>query len=132
MREYAGQTFKWLGYAHLFHVQGEQKSQADTTPLQQINALALNKSIRSLNSDDEVTSIMVNYPALLLRKKSQLYPDGRTSYRFKRELRKQVTIIGKSAVNAAVKALEEEEKKKVLRFTEADQKETDDKDDDMD
>ena len=76
----------------------------------QFNALALNKSIRSLNSDDEVTSIMVNYPALLLRKKSVLYPDGRTSYRFKRELRKQVTIIGKSMVNAAVKALEEKEK----------------------
>ena len=39
---------------------------------------------------------MVNYPALLLRKKSPLYPEGRTSYRFKRELRKKVTIIGKT------------------------------------
>jgi len=39
---------------------------------------------------------MANYPALLLRKKSTLYPEGRTSYRFKRELRKKVTIIGKT------------------------------------
>ena len=37
---------------------------------------------------------MINYPALLLRKKSALYPEGRTSYRFKNALRKQVTVHG--------------------------------------
>jgi hypothetical protein len=46
---------------------------------------------------EEITSIMCNYPALLLRKKSDMHPAGRTSYRFKKELRKQVMIIGKSA-----------------------------------
>jgi len=48
----------------------------------------------NLFESDEVTSIMINYPALLLRKKSQLYPEGRTSYRFKHALRKQVTVAG--------------------------------------
>lgn len=43
---------------------------------------------------DEVISIMANYPALLLRKKSALYPEGRTSYRFKHALRRQVTVNG--------------------------------------
>lgn len=45
---------------------------------------------------DEITSIFINYPALLLRKKSMIYPEGRTSYRFKRALRKKVTIIDKT------------------------------------
>ena len=45
---------------------------------------------------DEITSIMINYPALLLRKKSNLYPEGRTSYRFKKELRREVTVHGTS------------------------------------
>lgn len=36
-------------------------------------------------------------PALLLRKKSKIYPEGRTSYRFKKELRNKITIIGKTA-----------------------------------
>lgn len=40
---------------------------------------------------------MVNYPQLLLRKKTPAYPEGRTSYRFKQALRRKVTIIGKSA-----------------------------------
>ena len=48
-----------------------------------------------LKESDEVTSIFINYPSLLLRKKSMLYPDGRTSYRFKRNLRKKVTIVEK-------------------------------------
>ncbi len=51
----------------------------------------------NLFESDEVTSIMMNYPALLLRKKNVLYPEGRTSYRFKHALRKQVTVNGLSA-----------------------------------
>ena len=47
------------------------------------NKDSLKKSMHNLNEADEVTSIYVNYPALLLRKKSELYPDGRTSQRFK-------------------------------------------------
>ena len=58
------------------------------------NAAALESSIYNLFESDEITSIMVNYPALLLRKKSALYPEGRTSYRFKHDLRKLVTVNG--------------------------------------
>jgi hypothetical protein len=41
--------------------------------------------------------VMCNMPALLLRKKCKAYPEGRTSYRFKKELRDKITIIGKTA-----------------------------------
>ena len=61
---------------------------------------------------------MINYPALLLRKKSQLYPEGRTSYRFKRMLRNKVEIIGKSAFSNP-------------KFNELDQPETDMQGDDV-
>jgi hypothetical protein len=46
--------------------------------------------------DDDITSIYINYPALLLRKKSEVYPTGRTSHRFKNQLRKRVTIVDKN------------------------------------
>lgn len=60
------------------------------------NDASLEKSLFNLFESDEVTSIMINYPALLLRKKSALYPEGRTSYRFKHALRRQVTVNGQS------------------------------------
>lgn len=60
------------------------------------NEESLKKSIHNADESDEVTSIFINYPALLLRKKTEKYPNGRTSYRFKRELRKKVTIIDKT------------------------------------
>jgi hypothetical protein len=52
------------------------------------NTASLAKSIYNMFESDEVTSIMINYPKLLLRKKSALYPEGRTSYRFKHALRR--------------------------------------------
>ena len=55
---------------------------------------------------DEITSIFINYPPLLLRKKSALYPGGRTTYRFKRALRKKVTIIDRNAPNPSAEAVE--------------------------
>lgn len=58
------------------------------------NTESLEKSMYNLFESEEVTSIMINYPALLLRKKSALYPEGRTSYRFKNALRRQVTVAG--------------------------------------
>ena len=67
---------------------------SNTAPVKNHNAASLEKSIFNLFESDEVTSIMINYPALLLRKKSALYPEGRTSYRFKHALRKQVTVNG--------------------------------------
>ena len=84
------------------------------------NDASLEKSIYNLFESDEVTSIMINYPALLLRKKSTLYPEGRTSYRFKHALRRKVTVAGTSVFCP--------KKKKVKRpvvFTECDQPETD-------
>jgi len=51
--------------------------------MQDFNNQALKNSIALQNETDEVTSIYINYPALLLRKKSALYPMGRTSHRFK-------------------------------------------------
>jgi hypothetical protein len=64
------------------------------------NEESLKKSIHNAEESDEVTSIFINYPALLLRKKTEKYPNGRTSYRFKRELRKKVTIIDKTGGGA--------------------------------
>ena len=55
----------------------------------------MKKSIFTEEESEEITSIFINYPALLLRKKSIVYPEGRTSYRFKRALRKKVLIIEK-------------------------------------
>ena len=63
--------------------------------IEEFNNENLRKSMFIENDSDEVTSIFINYPALLLRKKSMLYPEGRTSYRFKRNLRKKVTIVDK-------------------------------------
>ena len=71
--------------------------------LRSYNAESLEKSMVNLYESDEVTSIMINYPALLLRKKSALYPEGRTSYRFKHALRRQVTVSGQSMFAPKVK-----------------------------
>lgn len=48
------------------------------------------------NESEDITSIFINYPSLLLRKKSLTYPEGRTSIRFKKDLRRKVKIIDKS------------------------------------
>ena len=69
---------------------------SDLTWIEQFNAKSLAASKYNLYENENVTSIMINMPALLLRKKSALYPEGRTSYRFKRELRKKVTVHGKT------------------------------------
>jgi len=60
------------------------------------------KSVYAAKESEDITSIFINYPALLLRKKSSQYPDGRTSYRFKRALRKKVTIIDKTKHDNAI------------------------------
>ena len=53
----------------------------------------------NLTENDKVTSLLINHPKLLLRKKQETWPDGRTSYRFKNALRRRVTIIGKTSFN---------------------------------
>ena len=60
----------------------------DNSGIRAYNATSREKSIYNLFENDEVTSVMINYPAMLLRKKSALYPEGRTSYRFKNALRR--------------------------------------------
>ena len=94
MFNYAPELLTNLGYASTFtkSVSDSQKSAF----VDNFNNDSFKKSIYNLTESDEITSIFINYPALLLRKKSVLYPDGRTSYRFKRALRKKVTIIDKS------------------------------------
>jgi hypothetical protein len=52
--------------------------------------------MKNLYQEDEITSIYINYPALLLRKKTEVYPNGRTSHRFKNQLRRRVTIVDKN------------------------------------
>ena len=70
---------------------------------------------------------MINMPELLLRKKSILYPEGRTSYRFKRELRKLVNVVGKTMFGKmGMYGNKKEEQKQPAVFCEADQPEIDD------
>ena len=64
--------------------------------IKSFNKESLKRSIHLQNECDEVTSIYINYPALLLRKKSEMYPNGRTSHRFKNQLRRRVTVIDKN------------------------------------
>jgi len=54
-----------------------------STYIKDFNNKSLKNSIKNLYEEDEITSIYINYPALLLRKKSEVYPNGRTSHRFK-------------------------------------------------
>ena len=49
-----------------------------------------------LASQEQIYSIYVNYPALLIRQKSKLFAEGRTTARFKDELRRKVTIVDKN------------------------------------
>ena len=79
--------------------------------------------MRILYEADEVTSIMINYPSLLLRKKSVMYPEGRTSYRFKKELRKLVTVTGISAFAPKKKKMKTAYKPSELDLPETDEPE---------
>lgn len=94
---------------------------SDLSWLEKFNATSLAASKYNQDENENITSIMINYPALLLRKKSQLYPEGRTSYRFKRELRKKVNVVGKSMFGKG----SAKEAKKLAVFSEADQPEVD-------
>lgn len=71
-------------------------SKADREFMTTFNNRSLKQSMKNLYEEDEITSIYINYPALLLRKKSEVYPNGRTSHRFKNALRRKVNIIDKN------------------------------------
>lgn len=96
MKAYATSLLTHFNYIKLFETEGlnntnggssveENKKNDDSLSwVKEFNKKSLKKSIYNMYENDEICSIMINYPALLLRKKSALYPDGRTSYRFKR------------------------------------------------
>lgn len=88
------------------------------------NKKSLKQSIQLQNEAEEVTSIYINYPALLLRKKSEMYPSGRTSHRFKNFLRRRVTIVDKNK--------DVVDKKEVKDVTEVDEAEKEVQDEDQD
>lgn len=92
MFNYAKEQLVNFGYDHVYTADG---SSLKSKFIDDFNTESLKKSIFNAEDSEEITSIFINYPALLLRKKSMLYPEGRTSYRFKRALRKKVTIIEK-------------------------------------
>ena len=91
MFNYAREQLVNFGYEELFTGNAVHSQFIDD-----FNSENLKRALNNANSD-EITSIFINYPALLLRKKQPKYPEGRTSYRFKRQLRKKVTIIDKTA-----------------------------------
>ena len=105
MREYAGELITKLGYYDLFRTDGEE-GVLDTNPefVAKFNDESRGKSISDYNESSEVTSIMINFAQLLLRKKSPYYPEGSTSHRFKNALRKKVTVSGKSVFADAMQA----------------------------
>jgi hypothetical protein len=74
----------------------QEDNRPPSTFIKDFNNQNLKETIRLQNKCDDVTSIYINFPALLLRKKSELYPNGRTSHRFKNFLRRRVTIIDKN------------------------------------
>jgi hypothetical protein len=75
---YAEDFIKLFNYMHIFKKDVEPSSFMET-----FNKSSHKKSVKAQNEDEEITSIYINYPALLLRKKSELYPTGRTSHKFK-------------------------------------------------
>ena len=111
MQTYASELIDKFGYQDLFtvyetenavgvptvhykHPNALESPLGSTGTLRELNQVSLDKSIYNLHESDEVLSIMVNEPALLLRKKNAIFPEGRTSYRFKHALRRHVTING--------------------------------------
>ena len=120
MRTYAADLLSKFDYNGYVCTELKEIPKADMTWIESFNAASLQKSQYNQNENENVTSIMINYPALLLRKKSQLYPEGRTSYRFKRELRKKVTIHGKTMFGKNPEAA-----KMAKMFSEVDQPEVD-------
>ena len=97
MFNYAKELLINLGYSDIFN--GHPYNPVISKWIEDFNIQNLHKSLFQANESEDIVSIFINYPPLLLRKKSMLYPEGRTSYRFKRALRKKVTIVDKVNLN---------------------------------
>ena len=97
MLHYAKELIANLGYERTYAPEeGKQGGEGEMGSgfLEKFNEESWKKSVFAEKESEDITSIFINYPALLLRKKSVLYPEGRTSYRFKKALRKKVTVNG--------------------------------------
>lgn len=87
--EYSFKFLKMFDYYDVFIENGATKIEDlsdkkwDQNFIKTFNDKSLKKSIYLQNDCEDVTSIYINWPALLLRKKSEMYPMGRTSHRFK-------------------------------------------------
>jgi hypothetical protein len=130
MNTIAGPLLKLLGYGHLFNLTGEQTAEQSAAQLMVLpewikkhNEEALVKSMKAQNENVNVTSMLINHPKLLLRRKQEDWPEGRTSYRFKNALRKKVTIIGKSAFDLSNVVVPAEAKKEKFVASEVNYKE---------
>tara|TARA_B110000285_G_scaffold134950_1_gene151230 strand:+ start:1103 stop:1378 length:276 start_codon:yes stop_codon:yes gene_type:complete len=85
-----------FNYQHVFGIKSEEDPDLYSSQfIVDWNQEAIDKSI-FVTQQEEIYSIYINYPALLLRQKSRVYPNGRTSIRFKDALRRKVTIIDKN------------------------------------
>ena len=93
MATYGKDILEKLGYMSIFG--RDISKEGEDAFIKDKNTTAIKLSLLNEKELEEITSIYINYPPLLLRKKSMLYPEGRTSYRFKRALRKKVTILDK-------------------------------------
>ena len=76
MNTIAGPLLKLLGYGHLFNLTGEQTAEQSAAQLMVLpewikkhNEEALVKSMKALNENVNVTSMLINHPKLLLRRK---------------------------------------------------------------
>lgn len=52
-------------------------------------------------------ALLINQAEVLLRKKTDEFPEGRTSYRFKKALKSLVTVHGKSAFDTTTPTQED-------------------------
>lgn len=125
---YAPELIKNLDYEKLMISDLTQITDPDLTWIENFNKENLAKSKFNLTENENITSLMINMPELLLRKKSSLYPEGRTSYIFKRELRKLVTVVGKTMFGKNAVNGNKKEEQKQPQFSEADQPEVDEAD----
>lgn len=103
---------KNMGYYHL--VTPGVSANVDMIPkwIKTFNQKSLDRCLLDLAEKKGQIHILINHPKLLMRKKSEKHPEGRTSYRFKVKMRHNCTIIGKSAFKTVEEASEAQEKEK--------------------
>lgn len=106
MWTHASDTLTKLGYASTYTdiPQGDDARKFIT----EFNEKNLRKSMFTLHESKEITGIYMNYGPLLIRKKSLLYPDGRSSEYVKGKMKTRLEIEDR---NAKAKDKTEDDKK---------------------